>query len=120
MNDYRDRHTKLLAEAFHDDWSHGAPARFALTAAAHARRRRRLQAVAATLAACSIIAMVALLMVRHRPALPPPVARIIAAKPASPAYEIISDEELISQLRDRPLLVLKTQNGGNHFVLLEN
>ena len=39
---------------------------------------------------------------------------------AARSYEIISDEELLAQLRDRPILVVRKENGSREIVLLAN
>ena len=112
-----DARTKLLADTVHGDWAGGRVADFSRQAAAHARRcrrlRRGLQAVGAT--ACAAIALAV-----FYPRQPLPFhfsAKIPEQK--KPAYEIISDEELLAGLRDRPLLMLKKENGAREFVLLD-
>jgi hypothetical protein len=120
MNDSPDNNAKLIAEAFHGEWSDGAPATFARLAAAHARRRRRLRRVAATAGACAIIAVISLIASRNRLVSERPIEPMLESRPVARSYEIISDDELLQRLRDRPLLVVKTQNGRNQFVLLEN
>ncbi len=117
MNKNDDPESRLLAETFHDDWESGPTAAFARTAAAHARRRRRLRA--SLLAAGTAAGLIAVLAtVLRQPPKPPQVAAI-AAKPA-PAYEIISDDELLARLQDRPLLTVKKPDGTREFILLEN
>ena len=115
MNDPRDLRTKLLAETLHGDWADGPAAAMARRAAAHARRRRALQRAALTLTA--VAAMGAAVFVGHR-------TRQLVVMPPAPnapaAYEIISDEELMVLLRDRPLLVLPQPNGSKKFVVLEH
>ena len=41
-----------------------------------------------------------------------------SARP-SPLYEIISDEELLTQLHDRPLLIVQNEDGTKELVLLD-
>ena len=38
---------------------------------------------------------------------------------AATTYEIISDQELLVELKDRPLLVVQKKDGGTEFLLLE-
>lgn len=112
-----DHRTKLLAETVHGDWAEGPVADFARRAAAHARRRRRLrrsfQAVGATV--CLIVATFATYL--HQPSRSRQNAKPPEHK--TPAYEIISDEELLTELHDRPLLAMKKENGTREFVLLD-
>ena len=105
---------RLLAETFHGNWEEGVGAQFARRAAAHARnRRRRRQAGAAA------TAIVALLILTSLALRQPPVTPASGSPPAStPAYEVISDAELLAELRDRPLVVVKRANGANDFVLV--
>src|SRR5438132_1576136 len=115
MSETHDREAKLIAETFHADWSSGRPAEFARAAAAHARRRHVVRRTVATAAACAAIALVGIVTtLRKTPASAP------APRPPSFAsvhgYEIISDAELLSQLHDRPLLVVKNENGAREFV----
>src|SRR6185295_6544721 len=117
MNDSHDKDAELIAEAFHGEWSESAPAKFALIAAARARRRHRARRAVATATACVLVTTIGFLAFRDRPVSRP---QIVEPTSASRSYEVISDDELMSQLRDRPLLVVKTQNGGKQFVLLEN
>jgi hypothetical protein len=121
MIEPRDPHSKLLAETFHGDWSGGVAGRFALRAAAHARRQRTLRRALAVAGASAVVAVVAFFTRSEPPAVRAPITRASELKQTAPArgYEVISDEELLSQLRDRPLLVVKTQTGGKQFVLLE-
>lgn len=35
-------------------------------------------------------------------------------------YEVLSDDELLAQVRDRPLLALRKENGTRHIIVLEN
>lgn len=115
MNNRRDRDAKLIAEAFHDDWERGRASEFARQAAAHARRRRRTRQVLAGTAACAAATMLGWLALREppRPAVRP--ENISATK----GYEIISDEELLAQVSDRTLLVVKKPDGAREFVVME-
>lgn len=116
MNDPRPREEQLLAELFHDDWADGPAAAFARHAAALARTRRRLRSVAALGAAVGgVLLVAAFVFTRHRAAAPLVTSR--SAPP--PAYDIISDRELLARLHDRPILILPKQNGVEKFVLLD-
>lgn len=108
---------QLLADTLHEDWTHGPMARYAHEAAAHARQRRHLRhGLHRVGAVASLIAVLTLGFVFRLPR--SPVAPF-AAKPG-PAYEIISDDELLAQLPDQPLLVLPHPDGTREIVLLEN
>lgn len=107
---------KLLAETFHEDWAEGAAANFARQAAASARRRRRFRGTLVVSGMAAGIAAAVMISVHsHR------VLKVeqVSPKISAPAYEIISDEQLIAELRDRPLLVLPEENGAKKIVLLE-
>ncbi len=86
-------------------------------AAAHARLRLRTRQAATGAVAAAAIAVTATLLFPWRQPSPLPIAPI--ATVAKPAYEIISDDELLATLRDRPLLVLPQENGGKKIVLLD-
>jgi len=82
-------------------------------AAAHARRRRALKRASLTLTVAA--AMIAAIAVGRRARLP----SAFAPAPIAPAaYEVISDDELVALLHDRPLLVLPQENGAKKIVLL--
>ncbi len=129
MNEESDSRTRLVAEAFHDDWASGLAGAFARAAAAHARRRRALRRSLLVSGAVAVVLAALLAVSRERS----PESVECAAKPfrtipsppallsvVSPAFEIISDEELMLQLRERPLLILPQPNGTHEFVLLAN
>lgn len=118
MNDKNDPHARLVAETFHDDWSEGPASEFALSAAAHARTRRTQRRSAVAGVALAMIASVLFFFARqhhHAPALAAPLASTVKSVPA---YEIISDDELITLLRNRPLLILPQERADRRFVLL--
>ena len=75
----------------------------------------------ASFSVVAAVAVGAVLLVLRKPApIAPPVAMTGSVPTAAPAgYEIISDEELIATLRDRPLLVLPQENGTKKIVLLD-
>ena len=75
---------------------------FALAAAALVRRRQAVKQLG--LGAGTVAAAFAVWFATHSPK---PIFRPVL--PALPAYEIISDAELLAQLKDQPVLVLKDQ-----------
>lgn len=62
------------------------------------------------------LALVFVFGLSHRPSSP---SAVVQKPNPPPAYEVISDAELLAQLHDRPLLVLEKQNGAKEFVLLD-
>ena len=79
---------------------------FALVAAAFARRRRAVRQ-ASLAAGLSLVAAGAFFATRQ----PPKEPAIVVAPPSpAPVLEIISDQELMAQLRDQPVLYLKDQS----------
>ena len=119
MNDPRDHDSRLIADALNDDWDKGAPAQFARAAAAHARKRRRTkQAVLASTASAGVVvaAFVMLTSPSRTPAISTPVASHQAK--AVRGYEIISDAQLLAELRDRSVVMVRQGNGRNDFVLV--
>lgn len=113
MTDSRDPRTRLVADSWQGDWASGPAAGMAARAAAQARRRRGLRRTAVALASVSALSAVVFLGVR-----PPPVPSTPPAPVANRGYEIISDEEFVTLLRDRPLLVLPQETGAKKFVVL--
>ncbi|MDO8542722.1 MAG: hypothetical protein Q7S40_19955 [Opitutaceae bacterium] len=117
MNRKPERDAKLLAELFHDNWSAGPAADYARAAAAIARRRRQLRRTLA--AGASAAAVAALWMAVSSPRQAIPTQLPAAPQPVTRGYEIISDEELLGQLRDRPVLVVRKPNGTREITLLD-
>jgi hypothetical protein len=134
----RDRDA-LLADAFHPNWASGAPLEFARAAAKAARQRRAARRSVAGFAAAAALLLLALAVSRpgssaSRPArtiteTPPSesgeaeaAASASARVPASGTrgYEIISDEELLAQVRDRTLLAVTRADGRRAIVVLPN
>jgi hypothetical protein len=113
MNKPSDNRDRLVAELFHAGWTEGPGAEFARQAAATARRHRaarRTAMLGGTLAAAAVAFVVA--HFAERPAGPVSASR-------RPAYQEISDDELLAALRDRPVLVLPDGQGGRKIVLLD-
>ena len=116
MSKKHDQREKLLAELFCDDWAGGPAGGFARVAAAAARRRRHLRQTLLGASATVIIAAIFVSTgVRHAGT----VAATVTPPKSAPAYEILSDDELLVALRDRPLLVVRRENGTREFVLLD-
>jgi hypothetical protein len=111
------RRTRLLAETFHEDWDHGELAGHARLAARRTRRRHHLRR--SLLAVGTAAALAAMLALGHRRG----QASVPVAPPASPApaYEIISDDELLARMPpDQPLLAVRHADGTRQFTLLKN
>jgi hypothetical protein len=120
MNNRPDHRTRLLAETLDGEWATGPAAAMARRAAAHARRRRTAKRAALSLVGAAAVAAILLLAQRRPASIISSSVAVVATPPAAhPGYEIISDEELIATLRDRPLLVLPQENGPQKIVLLE-
>lgn len=86
----------------------------ALAAAAHARRHRATKH--AGLVAGLVAAVVVILFVARQPIAQPSIA--VTQSTAKPVFEIISDQELLAQLKDQPILVLKDRTGITGIVFL--
>ncbi|MBI4623548.1 MAG: hypothetical protein HY736_10070 [Verrucomicrobia bacterium] len=117
MNDSRDPRAKLLAETLQGDWANGPVSAMARRAAAHARQHRRVRHRLAAAGATVGLALV-LFLFAPRTSAPPPHVRAPEPVPLARGYDIISDDELVALLRDRPLLVLPQENGAKTIVLL--
>lgn len=105
MNNKKDQ---LLA----DTLTNGEGESFALAAAAHARRRQATRRFG--LAFGTIAAALALWFSPHRPnPVTPPTGT------ARPGYEIISDAELLAQLKDQPVLLIKDRERITSVVFLD-
>jgi hypothetical protein len=114
MNEKPDSRTRLLADLFHENWAEGPPATAALRAAASARRRRARQRLFLTTGAMAAVLALAL----TRPASKPAVRPAAAARAA--AYEIISDDELLADVSDRPLFATRASDGAREIVVLDD
>jgi hypothetical protein len=104
---------RLLADAYHEVWTSGPASSPAAQAARSVRRRRALRRLASTAAAIALFASGAWWF-----ALPPrPTDRMAAA---NPGYEIISDTELMSCLRDQSVMVLTDTDGQKKVIWLDD
>jgi hypothetical protein len=118
MNNRNDQHAKLLAETFQGDWETGQSAAFARVAAKAVRRRQLARS--SLRVGGAIVAIGAAMFVAREKSLPSPRIQPPQAVAQDRGYEIISDEELLAQVRDRPLLALKKANGTREIVVLES
>jgi hypothetical protein len=118
MNDRPDHDSRLIADSVHGNWNEGPPAEFARTAAAHARRHRRTRrtVLASTAAAATLAVAFVLFPTRPRPvpALPVTTPQANIAR----GYEVISDAQLLAELRDRSVVMVRHRNGRSDFVLV--
>jgi hypothetical protein len=99
---------KLLAEILGD----GDGGKFACIAAAHTRRRREAKKLGATVLGAATV-IVALMATRQAT---PELPSLVRASPLS--VEIISDEELLAQLKHESVLILKDRRGISGIVFL--
>jgi hypothetical protein len=120
MSKHEDNESKLLADVFHDDWQNGPAGGFARRAAARARCQSRVRHALPVAAACALAVAIGLIVKREHPAPSLPDEGGVQQKISGRGYDVISDEELLTQLRDRPLLVVRKENGTREFVLLAN
>jgi hypothetical protein len=119
MSKRNERDARLLADTFHEGWDEGQPAKFALIAAAHARRRRATRR--ALTGVYAVLAVGSLLYFSARPDREPPVEPSTTGMTTPVrSYEIISDEQLLAQVHDRPLMVVMKSDGKKEIVVLEN
>ncbi len=130
MSEKPDPRTRLVADTLGDDWTTGPASGYAVKAASHARRRRaaRRGIVAAAGATMAALAIVVATSIRQRGTSidPGPEKSVGAAQIATvtpekkpPAYEIISDAELMVALADRSVLILPQVQGGPKIVVLD-
>ena len=106
------RREHLIAETFiGKDGEH-----FACIAARHARRRRFVKR--AGLISGVVCAITTTFVLTRPPPIQTPLAPV--ATNLSPVVEIISDQELLAQLKGQPVLVLKDESGITGIVFLSD
>lgn len=104
---------RLLTETLAD----GDGARFARAAAAYARRRRVMRHTGLAVATLAIAVAVGVQLAPTSASAP--ATGIVERGPFGRAnVEIISDQELLAQLKDQPVLVLKGRTGITGVVFL--
>jgi hypothetical protein len=86
---------------------------FARRAAAHARHRRSARQAGLVAGVACVLA--AALILNRPPAVQTPV---VAPAAKTAAFEIMSDQELLTQLKDQPVLLLKDQTGITGVIFL--
>lgn len=106
------KHEQLLADALGEHQGN----EFARQAAAHVRRRRALRQLGAGV---GVACMVAAMFFLSRPLPTVPAGETVMAPP-KPAMEIMTDQELLAQLKDQPVLILKDDNRITGVVFLES
>jgi len=116
MNEKPDFRTRLVADLFQGDWSQGPAAAASREAAAWVRRRRARQRFLLSAGAAAGMAAVLLLALAHPEGKP---SRAPVAPRRTPAYQVISDEELLADVSDRPLLALREPGGASRIVVLD-
>lgn len=115
MKPERNPHQRLIDDAMHEAWATGPEAGFAREAAAAARRRRAVRR--ALLAGGLAMAFTATVTI-FRPGPSPASSGTAMASAPKPAYELISEEQLLLALADRPVLILPDEPGGKRIFLL--
>jgi hypothetical protein len=118
MNDDKKNRAKLLAETFHDNWEAGQPAAFAREAAAVARRRHFARRSLRAAGTAAFVAIAAFVLLRRPVTQPPALAEPAKHFAPSRGYEILSDEELLAQVRDQALLAVRNPNGTRQIVVI--
>ena len=120
---------RLLADAYHEDWTAGPAGALATHAARTVRGRRATRRLAATAAAGVLLASGAWWFSFSPERVAPPSARpvdfsrsISSAQAETPprGYEIISDAELMAYLRDQPAMILTGADGQRKVIWLDN
>ena len=118
---------RLLADTYHEDWTSGPASALAAHAARTVRRRRALRRLASSAAAIALFASGAWWFSFAPERLAPSSARIAGPTLSIPSahlqssargYEIISDAELMSYLRDQSVIVFPDADGRTQVVLL--
>jgi hypothetical protein len=117
MNERPDFRTRLLADLFQDDWNEGPAAAASRDAAAWGRRRRSRRRLLLTAGTAGGMAALLLLSLIHPGAVS---VKRAGAAPSAPAYQIVSDDELLADVSDRPLLALHEPGGARRILVLDN
>ena len=115
MKDKSDFRTRLIAATLQDDWAEGPAAVFALQAAAATRRRRARRHLLLGVGGGAGLATALFLWVA-RPALPPPASHL-TDRPLH-HYDILTDDQLLAQVRDRGLLAIREPDGSRRIIIL--
>jgi hypothetical protein len=133
-----DVRARLISDLHAEDWEGGAPGDFARQAAACARgrvRRRRVAGVSGMLALAAAIWVGGvwlaggadgarspsseLRMARRAPMSEPPRSFPAALMPGRGQPFELSDDEALSLLRGRPLMIVPEADGGRRIILLD-
>ena len=119
MTNREHQEAKLVTDLFHTQWNEGSVAACARRAAAHARHRHTIRK-SFIVAACVVLGGgMTFFSVFHW----------LAARSEIPlprftentrGYDIISDDELVAQLNDRPLLLVRRDSNSREIVILDN
>jgi hypothetical protein len=89
---------------------------FARRAAAHARHRRLAKQAGLAAGLTCVLAAALMMLPPPRAVQSSPIA--VTPVPAAPTLEIMSDQELLAQLKDQSVLVLKDQTGITGVIFL--
>jgi hypothetical protein len=118
---------RLLADTYHEDWTTSPASALAAHAARTVRRRRALRRLASAVAAITLFASGAWWFSFSPERRAPSPVRLVGSSPSIPlahpesparGYEIISDAELMSCLRDQSVIVFPDADGRTQVVWL--
>ncbi len=110
-----EREAELIADLFHESWDSGEVAGYARKAARRTRRRRILRKSLAAAGIALLLATLSFFFVRS-PSSAPTEQPFSSANASPENYEVISTDQLLSAIRDRPILVVR--NGKSEKVIL--
>ena len=119
---------RLLADAYHGDWSSGPASALASRAARTVRRRRAIRRLATTAATLALLASGAWWFSFAPERMAPSSTRTAGSSRSIPltrvampprGYEIISDTELMSYLRDQSVMILTGADGQKKVIWLD-